>query len=189
MPDPMTGPITQCPWCSAPLNDSTAELCPACGAALRTAPDAPSEIKGVTTLDTEAILRARSEVSRPRSRILSFLTGEAPVETGGPASADSLAPPAGAVQREMLRLRLEAQRADLAAETVARKSDELARLGIHVSELGGDEERAEATPAAETTPAAEAQASWPAEPTPGEAEPTPGEAEPTPGEAEPDTKA
>jgi hypothetical protein len=139
MAESMSGPVSQCPWCSAPLPDPAVERCPSCGAHLAgTGPE--GEIKGVTTLDTEAILRARSEVSRPRSRILSFITGEVVPETGeGPASPESLAPPPDDVRREMLRLQLEAERADLAAETVALKSDELAKRGIHLSEIGGDE--------------------------------------------------
>jgi len=145
MVDPMTGPNTRCPWCSAELSIPGAERCLACGAALITTSGANPEIKGVTTLDTEAILRARAEVARPRSRILSFITGEGPAETGGPGSAESLARPPQAVRREMLRLQRDAERADLEAETVALKSDVLARRGIHVSQLGG-------TPAAPAAP-------------------------------------
>jgi hypothetical protein len=139
MADPMTGPITRCPWCSAELSIPGAERCLACGAALVSQAGGPdAEIKGVTTLDTEAILRARSENARPGRGLLSFITGAAPPETGGPASPESLAPPPDDVRREMLRLEYEARRAEFVAETVALKSDELARRGIHVSQLGGD---------------------------------------------------
>jgi len=156
MAEAMSGPAALCPWCSAPLPDAAVERCPNCGAALA-ATGAEGEIKGVTTLDTEAILRARSDVARPRSRILSFITGEIVPETGGPASPESLAPPPDDVRREMLRLQLEAERADLAAETVAMKSDELAKIGIPLSQLGVDE-------SALSEPAGAA-------PAPGEAEP------------------
>ncbi len=146
MADPMTGPITRCPWCSAELSIPGAERCLVCGAVLVSQAGGPDpEIKGVTTLDTEAILRARSEVARPRSQIFSFITGEAPPETGGPPSPESLARPPAEVRREMLRLRLEAERADLVAETVALKSEVIAREGIHLSQLGGDREAAEPT--------------------------------------------
>jgi hypothetical protein len=47
------------------------------------------------------------------------------------------------VRREMLRLQMDAQRADLAAETVALKSDELTRRGIHISELAAEEPAAD----------------------------------------------
>lgn len=148
MADPMTGPITRCPWCSAELSIPGAERCLACGAALVSQTGGPDpEIRGVTTLDTEAILRARSEVARPRSRLFSFITGESAPETGGPASPGSLARPPDEVRREMLRLRLEAERADLVAEAVALRSDVFARQGIHVSQLGGEPEATEATEA------------------------------------------
>jgi hypothetical protein len=140
MADQMSDPITPCPWCSAPLPSPEVERCPSCGAVLTAVPNVPAEIRGVTTLDTEAILRARSEGSRPRgNRLLSFITGEIPVDTSTPAAAEVFAPPPEDVRREMRRLQIDAQRADLVAETVALKSDELTRLGIHISELGGDE--------------------------------------------------
>jgi hypothetical protein len=169
MADPMTGPVTRCPWCSADLPIPGAERCLACGAALVSQTGGPdAEIKGVTTLDTEAILRARSEVARPRSRLLSFITGEAPVETGGSASPESLARPPDDVRREMLRLEYEARRADLEAETVALKSDVLARQGIHVSQLGGD---VPGEPGGASEPEAAAAAGEPGAASGGEPEP------------------
>ena len=105
MADPMTGPAPRCQWCSAELPAPDLPVCPSCGATLTTA-TATEDIKGVTTLDTEAILRARSEVGRPRGRLLSFITGEVPVELGGEKEAASLAPPDDAVRLEMLRLQL-----------------------------------------------------------------------------------
>ena len=136
----MSDPMTHCPWCSVLLPEPGVEHCPACGAALTAVPDSPAEIKGVTTLDTEAILRARSEVSKPRyGRLMSLITGEVTVDTTTPAAAEVFAPPPEDVRREMLRLEAEARQADHVAEVVALKSDELARLGIHVSELGENE--------------------------------------------------
>jgi len=162
MADPMTGPITRCPWCSAELSIPGAERCLACGAALVSQTGGPDpEIKGVTMLDPEAILRARADVARPKSRIFSFITGEAPPETGGPASPESLARPPEDVRREMLRLELEAQQADATAETVALKSDVLARRGIHVSQLGGEPAPA-AAPEGEATAEASAPSTAPA---------------------------
>ncbi len=181
MAEPMSGPITHCPWCSAHLPDPAIERCPSCDAALTAVPDAPTEIKGVTTLDTEAILRARSEVARPQrnNRLLSFITGEMSVDTSTPAGPEVFAPPPNEVRREMLRLQLEAERADLAAETVALKADELARRGIHLSELGGLEPPPDpdAAPGADAAPSPDAapgpDASWPKELTPDDAEPEP----------------
>ncbi len=124
---------------------------------LVTSPDAGGDIKGVTTLDTEAILRARSDLSRPRSnRLLSFITGEVAQEPPSPANPDSIAPPDDAVRLEMLRLRLAAETADLEAEAVALKADELARRGVHLSQLGPPPDE---TP----TPAPEHEPELPAE--------------------------
>ncbi len=188
MAESMSDPITHCPWCSVLLPEPGVEQCPACGAALTAVPNSPTEIKGVTTLDTEAILRARSSLSQPRgNRFLSFITGEIPVDTSTPAAAEVFAPPPEDVRREMMRLQMDAQRADLVAETVALKADELSRLGIHVSELGADEPVVEdeaapdaalpaalpAAPEAGTSapePDAEPEAGWPDELTPGEPE-------------------
>lgn len=147
MADQMSGPITRCPWCSAELPAPDADRCPSCGATLNSATGTEPQLPGVTTLDAEAILKARSEVSRPRSRILSFITGEVPVEADDSAEAASIAPPSDEVRREMLRLQLEAERADLEAETVALKADALAQRGIHVSQLGGDAPEDEPDPA------------------------------------------
>jgi hypothetical protein len=157
MADELTGPAPRCQWCSAELPSPDVPVCPTCGAQLTSATGTEADIKGVTTLDTEAILRARSEVARPRSRILSFITGEAPPETGGPASAESLARPDDAVRREMLRLQFEAERADLEAEAVAMKTDVVLEQGINLAELP-DEEPVEGTAVAD---AADAEAAGP----------------------------
>jgi hypothetical protein len=138
MADVMSGSITRCPWCSAELPVPDVEHCPSCGAALTTATGAEPDIRGVTTLDPEAILRARSEVSRPRSRILSFITGEAPVEVDEEDAA-SFAPPSDEVRREMLRLQIEAERADLEAESIALKSDVIAEQGINLADLAAED--------------------------------------------------
>jgi hypothetical protein len=138
MADPTTGTAPRCQWCSAPLPAADLDICPSCGATLSSAPDT-GEIRGVTTLDTEAILRSRSEASRPRSRLLSFITGEEPVELGGPEEAESLAPPDDAVRREMLRLQFEAERADLEAESIANKTDVVLDEGIDLATLGNAE--------------------------------------------------
>jgi hypothetical protein len=157
MADPTTGTTPRCQWCSAPLPAADLETCPTCGATLASAPDT-GEIRGVTTLDTEAILRSRSEASRPRSRLLSFITGEEPVALGGPEEAESLAPPDDAVRREMLRLQLEAERADLEAESIANKTDVVLDEGIDLATLGTatpDDELADgqAAPPLATAPA------------------------------------
>jgi hypothetical protein len=173
MADPTSGTAPRCQWCSAPLPAADLETCPSCGATLSSAPDT-GEIRGVTTLDTEAILRSRSDASRPRSRLLSFITGEEPVELGGPEEAESLAPPDDAVRREMLRLQFEAERADLEAESIANKTDVVLDEGIDLATLGTaepDEDLADVQAAQAGTPVS-APAPTPA-PTAAPASPTP----------------
>lgn len=153
MADQMSGPVTRCQWCSAELPAPDVERCPSCGATLTSATGTEPQLPGVTALDPEAILRARSEATRPRNRILSFLTGEVATDAGRPADPASFAPPSDEVRREMLRLQIEAERADLEAETVALKSDVLAHRGIPLSALGQDEPGTEpAEPDAEPAP-------------------------------------
>src|SRR3954470_3346462 len=135
MTDPTTGAVPRCQWCSAELPAPDLDICPSCGATLAGAAGT-EDIKGVTTLDPEAILRARSEVSRPRNRLLSFITGEEPVEVPGEEEAAAIAAPDNAVRREMLRLQLEAERADLEAESVAMKTDVVLDQGIDLAALG-----------------------------------------------------
>lgn len=139
---------SRCPWCSAVLPDAAAEKCPSCGAQLSSASGAEPALPGVTALDPEAILRARSEAGRGRGGILSFLTNR-DIPVPSEAEAESLAPPEDAVRREMLRLELEAAQADAVAESVALKSDVLAERGIHLNDLGAIEEQAEEVYAAE----------------------------------------
>jgi hypothetical protein len=115
MVEAMSGPVARCPWCSAPLPAEPAATCPACGATLRGGADADAPLPGVTTIDAEAILRARSQVARPRSRLLSFITGEVGEETG-PADAASVKAPSDEVRREMLRLRRQAELAEIESE-------------------------------------------------------------------------
>ena len=107
-----------CPWCSATYT-GVRENCPSCGAALSADPAADPSLPGLTAIDTAAIVRAKTPVARPRNRLLSWISGEYPDETGTVAEAGALAPPDGAVRREMLRLELEAEVANLQAEADA----------------------------------------------------------------------
>jgi hypothetical protein len=143
MSEPMSTSEIRCPWCSAALPDAAAEKCPSCGAQLSSASGAEPNLPGVTALDPEAILRARSDAGRSRGGLLGFLSNR---DIPGPsaAEAESLAPPEDAVRREMLRLQLEAEQADAVAESVALKSDVLAERGIPLDQLNAIEEQAEA---------------------------------------------
>jgi hypothetical protein len=149
MSEPMSPSESRCPWCSAVLPDATADKCPSCGAQLIHASGSEPNLPGVTALDPEAILRARSEAGRSRGGLLGFLTGRDLPESTGTESIESLAPPEDAVRREMLRLRLEAEQADAVAESVALKSDVLAERGIPLDKLNAIEEQAEAVYEAE----------------------------------------
>jgi hypothetical protein len=142
MTDQTADSEARCPWCSAALPDATAAKCPGCGAQLMTTGAEPN-LPGVTALDAEAILRARSEAGRSRSGILSFLTGNSDTPDSG-GSPEAYAPPADDVRHEMLRLELAAATADAVADAVALKSEVLAERGIHLDQLGAVEEQAEA---------------------------------------------
>jgi hypothetical protein len=142
MTDQTSGSEPRCPWCSAVLPDAAATKCPGCGAQLTTTGAEPN-LPGVTALDADAILRARSEAGRSRSGILSFLTGTSDIPDSG-GSPEAFAPPADDVRREMLRLEFAAAQADAVADAVALKSDVLAERGIHLDQLGAIEEQAEA---------------------------------------------
>jgi hypothetical protein len=118
--EPAVATVSRCPWCSAQLPSGTLAACPSCGATL-SGSGSDEQLPGVTTLDTEAILRARASVSRPRSRLLSFITGD--VDEGGGAlgaTPGSIAPPSDEVRREMLKMELAAEVANLEAEVQAR---------------------------------------------------------------------
>ena len=64
-------------------------------------------------------MRAKTPSPRPRNRLMSWISGEYPDEVGAPAEAGALAPPDMAVRREILRLELEAEVANLQAEADA----------------------------------------------------------------------
>jgi uncharacterized Zn finger protein (UPF0148 family) len=104
-----------CPWCSSPLSNADAETCPICGAQL--VPDTDAQVPGVTTIDAEAIVRAAHQPTpQRRNRLLSWISGEYDTGSDEPAAPGSVAPPDDAVRREMLRLELEAEVANLHAE-------------------------------------------------------------------------
>jgi hypothetical protein len=107
-----------CPWCSATYTGEP-ESCPSCGAALTVDPTTDSALPGLTAIDAAAIVRAKTPVARPRSRLLSWISGEYPDETPTATEAGALAPPDPEVRREMLRLALEAEVANLQAEADA----------------------------------------------------------------------
>jgi hypothetical protein len=108
-----------CPWCSATYTGDP-ETCPSCGAVLAVDPAADPSLPGLTAIDPAALVRAKTPTTRSRNRILSWISGDYLEEAGvDPADAGALAPPDLAVRREILRLELEAEVANLQAEADA----------------------------------------------------------------------
>jgi hypothetical protein len=118
-----TARAPHCTWCSAELPSDHETVCPSCGATLLG--DGEKQVPGLTAIDAEAILRnARAAKAKPRSRILSWISGDYEAEDAASRAAPgSLAPPAAAVRREMLRLELEAQVANAQAEVESMAAD------------------------------------------------------------------
>jgi len=107
-----------CPWCSARYAGEP-DSCPSCGAALAVDPATDPALPGLTAIDAAAIVRSKTPVARPRNRLLSWISGEYPDDAPGVTEAGALAPPDPNVRREMLRLELEAEVANLQAEAGA----------------------------------------------------------------------
>jgi hypothetical protein len=138
-----------CPWCSAALVPGS-PTCASCGASLES--EEERDVPGLTAVDT-AILRGEKKPAS-RSRLLSWISGEYNADTA-PSAADSkaLAPPDPAVQREIIRLELEAEVANLQAEADALLSEavvegRVAELPEDVQELATGEFDAETLAAA-----------------------------------------
>lgn len=101
-----------CPWCSASLTPGVA-VCPSCGAILTSEGD--PDLPGVTAVD-QALLRGDKKQPPSRNRLLSWISGEYPDEAPPADDAQALAPPDRDVRREITRLALEAEVANLQAE-------------------------------------------------------------------------
>ncbi len=126
-----------CPWCSAAISTGQA-ICSSCGAILIS--DEVSDLPGVTAIDPLVTRGVKS--APPRSRLLSWISGEYPESTGPAVDPQALAPPDPEVQREILRLELEAEVANLRAEADSIRSDALYEgrtldLGGEAPEAGG----------------------------------------------------
>jgi hypothetical protein len=71
----------------------------------------------LTAIDAEAIVRAARQPTPPRrNRLLSWISGEYDADAAGPVARGSISPPDLAVRREMLRLELAAEVANLQGE-------------------------------------------------------------------------
>jgi hypothetical protein len=142
-------PAPRCPWCSAALPSADVERCPSCGASLHEA--SQGELPGLTRVDLEAILRARTPTPRSRG-VMGWLSGEYAAEEAK-IDPGSVAPPAADVRAEMLRLEIAA----LEAEAQARQAEYEAELADARAAAGSG--APPATPPAAPPPGAPADAS------------------------------
>jgi hypothetical protein len=149
-----------CSWCSTEVADGVAQ-CPNCGANL--VPDGDPNVPGVTAVDAASIIRSKS-TAQPRNRLLSWISGEYEADLPSKAEAQAIAPPDDEVRREILRLELEAEVANLQAEADALRAEAVAE-GRSIEEFEepapeaaeGEASAAEAADV-EATPVAEAAA-------------------------------
>lgn len=145
-------PVPRCMWCSAALPSDSETTCPSCGATL--VGEGDNNVPGVTAIDAAAIVRGGREAKpRSRNRIVSWISGDYPEEEAH-APEGSLAPPPPEVQREMLRLELEAQVANLQAEASALAAEQ----AVEAVEAGQSPEQAAAGAAATVAAVSEATA-------------------------------
>lgn len=111
--------VTVCPWCSAAVTAETA-VCPSCDAIL--IPEQEHDLPGLTSVD-EAAMREKRPAQR--GRFLSWLGGDSTDQPVAPVEMQAIAPPDADVQREILRLELEAHISNLQAEADSIMSDAL----------------------------------------------------------------
>ena len=146
-----SAPLPRCMWCSAELPSDSEVTCPSCGATLIGEGDNP--VPGVTAIDAEAIVRgARATRPKSRSRLMSWISGEYDEDTAKPAPPGSLSPPPPEVRREMLRLELEAQVANLQAEAGAMAAEAAVESGLPI-DLAPAEPEMDAAPIVDAVPA------------------------------------
>jgi hypothetical protein len=145
-----------CPWCSAELPSEATEHCPSCGATL--VGEAEAALPGVTAIDPEAIVRnARMPTTPRRSRLLSWFGGEDTEPDESPAPPGSLAPPPPDVRREILRLELEAEVANLQAEADSITAEAAVEAGDEgIVAIGAEAEEGETDAASEAAAPVEA---------------------------------
>lgn len=101
-----------CPWCSTAIVPNSA-TCASCGAILESEEDR-GDLPGLTAVDHTALRAEKKPASR--NRLLSWISGAYPEDAPPRSEASALAPPDPEVQREIDRLALEAEVANLQAE-------------------------------------------------------------------------
>ena len=120
-----------CPWCSAAVVPGS-PTCASCGAILES--DEDRDLPGLTAVDPAALRPETKPASR--NRLLSWISGEYPDDAPSANEAQALAPPDAQVQREIIRLELEAEVANLEAERDALLSE--AVVDGRIAELPAD---------------------------------------------------
>jgi hypothetical protein len=150
-----------CPWCSAAIVPGS-PTCASCGASLESEED--RDVPGLTAVDMAILRGEKKEQPAPsRNRLLSWISGDYTVEPAPltPSESQALAPPDPEVQREIIRLELEAEVANLQAEADSLLSE--AVVDGRVAELPEDvQEMATGEFDAETLAAATAAGEVPA---------------------------
>jgi hypothetical protein len=106
-----------CPWCSAPVASPDDVTCGACGATLQG--DAAIEIPGVTAIDGQHASRAAAPRKIRRTFGALFVGSDDEIPPPSEAELPALAMPDAEVRREMLRLQLDAELADLTSRAAA----------------------------------------------------------------------
>jgi hypothetical protein len=114
---PPADPGARCPWCSAPVAAADAATCTACGATLHG--DTEIEVPGVTAIDGQHASHASAPRKVRRTFGALFAGGEDATPPPSEAELPALAMPDPDVRREMLRIRLDAELADLTARVEA----------------------------------------------------------------------
>jgi len=114
---PPVAPGARCPWCSAPIASPDDVTCGACGATVQG--DPAVEIPGLTAIDAQHASRAAAPRKVRRTFGALFVGGEDEILPPSAAELPALAMPDADVRREMLRLQLDAELADLTARAAA----------------------------------------------------------------------
>ena len=156
---PPPGP--SCGWCGAELADPSAEVCPSCGAALHPVADLP-DIPGVTVSPPD-VRRAVRDVSPEIRALVSPALSDEIARVG---ARPELGPPDDATRREMLELRLRAERAEAAARAAAEATEAALEAREREAIHGADAETGVAPDESAAGPADETAASDPTAPEP-----------------------
>ena len=146
-----------CSWCSTEVAEGTA-TCPSCGANL--VPDGDPNVPGVTAVDAASIIRSKT-APQPRSRLLSWISGDYETDLPSKAEQQAIAPPDLDVRREIFRLELEAEVANLQAEADALRAEAVAEgrtidLPADLDPNAPDADESDAEVAADGEPTSEA---------------------------------